>query len=159
MSEPPLPTKQGNFGLSIFDPGFQFLVRCRHCDACAEVTVVTGRPGWSIRLTCSTCGKSKQSGVRVIYEGRPIDPYFQLPLWLQRPCCGKTLWAYNLGHVAFLEAYLGASQRSRRLAWNLRIRAGGMRPGHLPQWMKAAKNREEVLRGIASLREMALASD
>jgi hypothetical protein len=34
-----------------------------------------------------------------------------------------------------------------------------MRPGHLPQWMKAAKNREEVLRGIASLREMALASD
>ena len=95
--------------------------------------MVTGRPGWSIRLTCSTCVQT-----------------------IRRSC---NLWAYNLGHVAFLEAYLGASQRSRRLAWNLRIRAGGMRPGHLPQWMKAAKNREEVLRGIASLRAMALASD
>jgi hypothetical protein len=92
-------------------------------------------------------------------------------LWLQRPCCGKTLWAYNLHHVAFLEAYVAATLRSRRLFeityvgeeratdgfWVRNRNQLSYLARQLPKWITSAKNRTEILRGVTSLREMALA--
>ena len=89
--------------------------------------------------------------VRGVYDG-----YFGLPLWLQTPCCGKILWAYNREHLDFLESYVKAGLRESfplkvyeigRVMWRNKSLAS-----RLPTWMKRAKNRDEVLRGIERLR-------
>jgi hypothetical protein len=82
------------------------------------------------------------------------DPYFDLPLLLQTGCCGgKLLWAYNLDHLAFLEAFVAARLRERSDA----VRAGdGYRRmsmvTKLPAWLKSAKHRDEILTRIVRLR-------
>ncbi|MEW9532434.1 hypothetical protein AB0B72_28180, partial [Microbispora sp. NPDC049125] len=43
------------------------------------------------------------------------DPFFGLHLWLQTPCCGNVLWAYNIRHLDLLEGYIGADLRERVL--------------------------------------------
>ncbi len=80
---------------------------------------------------------------------------FDLSLWLQTPCCGETLWAYNLAHVAFLEAYVGARIRCYTGAPR---DFGGNRTleSRLPRWMLAAKHRARVLHGLQVLRGKAL---
>jgi hypothetical protein len=92
---------------------------------------------------------------RSVLAGPSQDPHFGLPLWLQTPCCGDTLWAYNLAHLEFLDSLVGAELRGRgalggRSGWR-----NGSLASRLPRWLKAAKNRDEVLRGIAKLRELA----
>jgi hypothetical protein len=81
------------------------------------------------------------------YEAREgHDPRFGVALWLRAECCGgHLLWANNEDHLGYLEAYVGASLRDRpdgpaNLAWRL------------PGWMKAAKNRDEVLTAVSRLR-------
>lgn len=78
---------------------------------------------------------------------RPVDPFFGLPLWLQTPCCGQTLWALNVEHLDVLEGYVAARLREKKpnTAYTmLEI---------LPRWMKTARHRDEVLRAITRLRE------
>lgn len=81
------------------------------------------------------------------FPGHAIDPTFGLPLWLQTPCCGHTLWAYNGGHLATLRDYVAATHRERRTngKWSMITR--------LPQWIKSTKNRDEVLRCTQRLDE------
>jgi hypothetical protein len=80
--------------------------------------------------------------------GGPEDPYFGLPLWLRRACCGRVLWAYNVPHLELLEGYVAATQRERP-------RPAGSQTllERLPAWMKAAGNRAEVLAAIRALRD------
>ncbi|MBB4961780.1 hypothetical protein [Micromonospora polyrhachis] len=77
-----------------------------------------------------------------------MDPFFQLPLWLKAECCGgHVLWAFNPAHLDLLADYVAA-----------RLRERGPVPGRmslverLPVWLKAAKNRDEVLHVIGRLR-------
>jgi hypothetical protein len=83
--------------------------------------------------------------------GGPVDWYFHLPLWLQTPCCGETLWAYNARHLDFLEDFVRAALRERTRGehgWrNQALRT------RLPKWMLAAKNRPDVLRCLGHLRD------
>lgn len=78
-----------------------------------------------------------------------VDPLFGLPLWLQAPCCGHVLWAYNEPHLDFLEAYVRATLRERQ----------GSKGNHhgiairLPRWMKLAHHRTPILKEIQSLRD------
>jgi hypothetical protein len=83
--------------------------------------------------------------------GGPYDPYFGLPLWLRRRCCGgRTLWAYNVAHLDLLEGYVGARLRERP------VPAGSQTLlERLPGWMKAAGNRDELLAAISVLRASA----
>jgi hypothetical protein len=80
-----------------------------------------------------------------------IDSFFGLPLWLQVPCCGETLWAYNAAHLDFLAEHVGATLRERTRhpehGWHNRSLAS-----RLPTWMKAARHRDEVLKGLERLR-------
>lgn len=81
----------------------------------------------------------------------PVDWYFHIPLWLQTPCCGEVLWAYNEEHLAFLEAFVAAKQRTSvrdEYGWSNRSLMN-----RLPLWVKQAKNCDEVLRGLGRLRE------
>ena len=105
------------------------------------------------RLTCSSCSFVKEWASREITRrwSRARDDYFDLPLWLQTPCCGETLWAYNDRHLEFLEEFVGARLRERvrdgEHGWS-----NGSLASRLPSWMKAAKNREHVLTGLSRLR-------
>ncbi|WP_407549240.1 hypothetical protein QOM21_09090 [Streptomyces sp. Pv4-95] len=135
------------------------------CPGCGGRAVVVPRPDlpelryWTEmhfrprRLVCQLCGTTKEwtaerKGNALIAAtlGGPDDPFFEQPLWLQTPCCNELLWAYNGRHVDVLEAYVAA---------RLRERAGYPAMSmldRLPAWMKSARNRTEVLRGLQRLR-------
>lgn len=135
------------------------LVVCPKCDHAARTRAndpasTDGRT--SRRLTCDHCGLT-----RSLVDGstrrprRPIavvDSFFGLPLWLQAPCCGEVLWAYNTEHLAFLEAFVGARLRERRRSskygWSNRALVS-----RLPAWLKSRKDRADVLACIDRLRK------
>lgn len=104
------------------------------------------------RLVCPGCALTREwvaerrgAALVGVALGGPNDPFFGLALWLQTPCCGRLLWAYNERHLDVLHAYVSA---------DLRERAGfamGML-GRLPAWIKVATHRSEVLRAIDRLR-------
>lgn len=125
-------------------------------------------------MVCPQCTLTRaQTGLHVRVGGRPVvlrlehgawldpktkkypqdfkepegeDPRFGVRLWLQSQCCGgHLLWANNLAHLDYLQAYVGATLRERpkghaRLSW------------YLPAWMKQAKHREAVLQTLVHLR-------
>jgi hypothetical protein len=82
-----------------------------------------------------------------IWIGGPYDWYFQLPLWLQTPCCGQILWAYNADHLAFLFSYVTADLREGNPHRNQSLAS------RLPGWMKSGKNRAQVTHGLQRLWE------
>lgn len=98
-------------------------------------------------ITCPQCQKS--SRVQIVWRaerlGKPADPAFGLPLWLQSPCCDETLWAYNGPHLRALRDYVASDLRERTgvLYWSTFAR--------LPKWVSAGKNRDAVLRCIDRL--------
>src|ERR1700727_2817009 len=97
-------------------------------------------------ITCDECQKS--STVPIVWApdriGKPTDPAFGLSLWLQSPCCGDILWAYNATHLRALRDYVAASLRERTgQHWSMFAR--------LPKWMSAHKNRDAVLACIDRL--------
>lgn len=136
------------------------------CPACTGLATVVERPGLPDRryesdlffrprrLSCNQCAASSEweperrgAGVTGARFAGLIDPFFKLPLWLQAPCRGHVLWAYNLRHLDVLERYVSARLRERR--------PGGCEQSmcdRLPVWIKAAGNREAVLSGIGQLR-------
>ena len=127
------------------------LVRCPACDRCALVVrpeVAGNRYVGNPKLTCVHCGLARERRTWHQVIGAPVDPFFRLPLWLQTPCCGETMWAYNAEHLGVLEGYVGAGLRERPAASQpytmLEI---------LPRWMKLAKHRDEVLRAISRLKQ------
>ena len=148
------------------DFGDEFLVVCPRCSACARVRDRGPDADPRIRLVCPACAYTRQrkrAGSVFVYSSSPdvlpgavafgaaVDAFFRLPLWLQAPCCGETLWAYNARHLDYLEAYVGATLRERARGehgWSNASLAS-----RLPRWMLAAGNRDGVLRCIRGLRE------
>ena len=131
----------------------EFLVVCPRCSKRAEVRIDLTRQdtssGWRAprKVVCPHCAYHKVWEGNSISYGDSYDWYFHLPLWLQIPCCGKILWAYNKNHLAFLEDYVGAVLRERHPNKNKTLAS------RLPTWMKEAKNRDEVLKCIRKLHE------
>lgn len=98
------------------------------------------------KVTCIHCGhhkdfKSGKTGAEMFRATLQLDHFLQIP------CCGDVLWAVNLEHLDFLESYVGAGLRGRIPNINRSMAS------RLPQWIKAAKNRDEILRSISRLRE------
>jgi hypothetical protein len=148
---------------SILDFTGYFLLVCPRCSQCARVQ----RLGERVALTCRSCGYSREDskprcaiafapngaafGPDTVGVGAPVDSYFYQPLWLQVSYCGEVLWAYNEEHLAFLEAFVLAKQRT-----SVRSEHGWSNQSlmnRLPLWMKQAKNRDEVLRCLEKLRQ------
>ncbi|GAA4513869.1 hypothetical protein GCM10023191_081600 [Actinoallomurus oryzae] len=135
------------------------------CPRCGSRAAVMDRPGLPElrhygellfrprRLACDDCALTREwtaerrgnalIGVRL---GGPDDPFFGLPLWLQTPCRGKVLWAYNERHLDALAAYVAATLRERGDGPAMSMAAC------LPTWIKAAGNRDDVLRAVERLR-------
>jgi len=140
-------------GEMIYDFGREFLVVCPKCEAMAKVvSIPVGSDKVNTRLTaprnliCLTCVHRDTWQGGGIAIGASYDWYFRLPLWLQISCCGKTLWAYNETHLDFLENYVGSKLRERVPNTNKSLAS------RLPQWIKSAKNRDEILKCIKRLR-------
>ena len=157
-------------GEQIYAFGEEFLVKCPKCASLAKVLLKdknsdSDYPLLSSRkIVCSRCGLTKiwngkhiigvrtspldkQIPPRMLVVGGSFDWYFQESLWLQIECCGETLWAYNEKHLEFIENYVMAKLRARTPNTNKSLAS------RLPQWMKSAKNRDEILRAIEKLKE------
>lgn len=128
------------------------------CPRCGRRAVSAARPtesrgvsSWPRSLICPDCAYSASWHPRDPQGsawGGPVDPFFRQPLWLQTQCCGgRTLWAFNRPHLDLLEGHLAAALRERGEDPD-----GLTLVARLPAWMKFAKNRDEVLRGIGQLR-------
>ncbi len=151
-------------GVTIYDFVDEFLVVCPACSGRAAVRAETeSKPP---RLTCPGCGRSqdwKATAYGVLFSrpasgwpegqfaiGDAADAYFHLPLWLQAPCVGHTLWAFNERHLAFLRDFVGATDRSvpQRLASEP---LNTLLASRLPRWIQVGKNRRVILKALSKL--------
>lgn len=103
----------------------------------------------TVAVTCGGCGSRTERQVSwwPLRAAEPRDPLLGLPLLLQTPCRGETLWAYNEAHLAFLERWVGATLRTRRPHRN------GSLASRLPRWMTRAQSRGDVVECLARLRQ------
>lgn len=164
--------KFSDSGEQIFDFSDEFLVECPKCQSLARVVLCNEDNGnipllyAARKLICVKCGLSKiwqrnkfigyQSGNKIepgfnnfIKIGGNFDWYFQMPLWLQTECCGEILWALNQKHLEFIENYVADKMRKRTPNINRSLAS------RLPNWIKSAKNRREILKAIGKLKEKA----
>ena len=144
-------------GTTIHDFTGRFLVKCPRCDSCASVVRddedVSTFP-WHARFCCVNCALTKDGKLGGWSNREPVDWVFGYDLWLQLPCCGNTLWAYNYRHLDFLESYVSADHRtglSSNDAKRLGIRNSTL-ASSLPNWIIVSKNRESVLKAINKLK-------
>jgi len=140
----------------IYELGDEFLVVCPKCSGKAKVFPVeissekiNNKLFAPHRFVCVICAHRKDWKAGQISIGGNFDWYFRLPLWLQISCCGEILWAYNLRHLEILEKYVSAKLRERTKKGRNSFLS------KLPDWIKSAKNRREVLKAIGKLKEKA----
>ena len=108
-------------------------------------------PDWA-KASCEHCGfsntwKQKRNPAQMFFldpsSGR--DPIFGYPLLLRTPCKGHTLFALNEDHLSDIREYIEMKIRPRpaNKKWAM--------VNNLPEWMKLAKNRVAVLKGLEKL--------
>ena len=146
-------------GELIYELGDEFLVVCPKCSGKAKVLKVetisekiNNKLFAPRRLICLSCVYQKDWNGGQVSIGGNFDWYFRFPLWLQISCCGETLWAYNLKHLEILESYVAAKLRERTKKGRNSFLS------KLPNWIKSAKNRREVLKAISKLKEKSYGS-
>lgn len=139
------------------DFGDDVWVVCPICSQCAHLKCTT--PQSEYCLVCARCGHNKswsleQNGSLPTPGEGPVLSGFQLNLWLQVPCCGHTLWAFNPAHAAFMLDLIGARLRERephpKRGW-----CNASLSSRLPGWMREGSHRARVMRGLIQLQEMA----
>jgi len=132
----------------------QARARCQHCGYKWLRKELRGNAKASaslpcrVEVRCPSCQLASSLDVEwcpMRFGGVPIDPIVGLPLWLQTPCCGEILWAYNARHLGRLRDYISASLRERTIGTHASVFQ------RLPRWMTAAKNRDRVLQCIERL--------
>jgi hypothetical protein len=103
-------------------------------------------------LTCSSCGYVKHWDSREVARARGahgMDDYFHLPYWLRAQCRHGIVFAVNEEHLAYMLGFFGANLRERRrgpYGWS-----NASFISRLPVWMKAAKNRAEIMSCLGKL--------
>ena len=141
----------------LYEFASEALVVCPRCSQCAFVTPVPGQHGMFAdrRLLCPACAYFQEVKVQSVGASPGTDWYFHLPLWLRASCAGGELWAFNWQHLAWLERYVKATLREKRqdpeFGWSNQSAAN-----RIPEWIKSAKNRGDILHGIARLRHEAV---
>ncbi len=145
------PKRFQDNGLSKYSYTTRILVKCPRCSALAQiVTADLHKISSDRKLVCTHCGLNKlKSSPGYGFSYKPVDPFFGELLWLQVNCCGKTLWFFNYEHMFKVKSYVEASLRE-----NLRFSHGWSNRSmvsRLPNWVKSAKNRNNVLKAISNL--------
>jgi hypothetical protein len=142
----------------------EILVGCPAC-GCRAAVLPASRPAGLFtdrRMACGGCGafrswpptgtKAGPKTVRLDQHGA-TDPYLGLPLWLQAPCRGHVLWAWNERHLDALEGWIGADLRERAASTPAPpIDVHETMLESLPTWMTERTARDDVLRVLRLLR-------
>ncbi len=128
------------------------LVRCSRCGHPGSLLLTrkdreSQRWQSKRRFGCEKCAYTFEWTPRTIVHS-VRDWNNRLPLLLQTPCCAEVLWAFNESHLKFLDNYASALLRERIGSSNASLAS------RLPQWIKSAKNRRAVLRGIDRLHKL-----
>lgn len=120
--------------------------RCSRCGrrVLAQREVRRDRPVVPVR--CPGCGVVTRHRATWVHENGGTAPQCRgLDLWLQTPCLGRVLWAFDETHLDFLERYVAAGLREEEpINCSLASR--------LPRWIKTAKHRDAVTRALSRLR-------
>jgi hypothetical protein len=137
-------------GESVYDFLFKsdVLVECPHCLKCAKGIKIQDA-NYEYSLICKNCG------ILTIPKSSSWSnsTFMGLNLWLRTSCCGNVLWGYNKDHLDFLDDYINSSLRERIPNKNQSLAS------RLPEWIKTAKNRQELTKGIQRLRERLIKSN
>lgn len=123
---------------------------CRNCGEAIQINIPNNKEKLAgLKYSCPHCDdvqvyKPGHTVVRLKYPGtyKLADPVFNLPLWFQANVKGDTLWANNKEHLLEIRNYVTAKLRERQVPNRTTM------VEKLPQFIKAAKNRETILRVI-----------
>lgn len=143
------------------------------CPRCEKKALVIGAKLYvsmaeheeKVRYSCLRCGYAikyahtpkmtvyvNKRGVpkysRMLHRNASIDPFFGFTLWYCIEANEGLLWAYNLIHLAVIEAYIADPLRERN---GLDFQNNSL-ASRLPKWVSSAKNREYLLRLIARVK-------
>lgn len=123
-----------------------FSVECPKCGKEALVMNQKNEAGRFRTLVCSNCSHIEQEVPGKTYVNVSVgDPIFNLPLWLQGEFKGDVLWACNREHLGEIRNYVASKLRERQTLTHTTM------VEKLPQFIKAAKNREGILKFIDKL--------
>jgi len=143
----------------LWDFAYDILIRCPRCSDCAHIRALhpDRRPPCDYRLTCNSCGHIKEWNLE--RDGSCPVPgagpkLWEFDLWFQTPCCGESLWAYNIEHIEYLERLVGAKLRTKSPEAPTCCYEFRSLDSRLPKWMLASKNRRDVIKGIEKLKGM-----
>lgn len=135
---------------SKFRPKIDF--NCPDCgNQINQNLAITNEKVEKIAISCEKCHsqhhiKPKYSEIEYIYDNKEItEPYFGCPLWLQTNFKDDILWAFNREHLEHIRKYVVAKLRERQFSGSQSL------VERLPQFIKSAKNRDEILKSIAKL--------
>jgi hypothetical protein len=138
----------------------RLLVDCPACGGLAVITVEEDKGtegiGWGSerhhaarQLTCTACFHQRRAARQALGE-----PTMGLPLRLRGESRYGNLFALNEAHLGYIEDYVRDALRRET------VEPGGIRnqsiASRLPHWVKAAKNREDVLKLIERMRRRLL---
>lgn len=130
-------------------------VKCRECHAPLRRSAPWDGKWKKLAMHCERCGDDCEYDAHVSYhpmhEGRMTDAVFGLPLWLQRPFRDEQFWAFNYEHLALLEQYVAAKLRERGILPRNSIRKNSSLLSRLPDFIRRAGNRDELLKLIRQL--------
>ncbi|MCF0071125.1 hypothetical protein LZD49_11650 [Dyadobacter sp. CY261] len=125
---------------------------CSNCGESIEVTIPNNKEKVAeLKYSCPYCHapevyKPNNIPYRLKYcADRLVDPVFGLPLWFRENVKGDTLWANNKEHLLEIRNYVTAKLRERQ---TMRVTTMVEK---LPQFIKAAKNRDAVLKAVGRL--------
>ncbi|MBK6573744.1 MAG: hypothetical protein IPG21_14940 [Saprospiraceae bacterium] len=105
-----------------------------------------------VNVTCEACNtvnrisENWESYQLKYHASGTIDPVFGLPLWYAGSVKGELIWAYNQKHLTEIENYVRATLRERTTD-----RFKMTMVEKLPDFIKSAKNREEVLKTLEKM--------
>lgn len=130
----------------------------RNCPDCgknvsAELSNLKN-PLQEMSVTCPNCGFKAEYTTNISsysprkdLSGMKGDPFFGLPLWFQSNVKGDLFWAYNREHLEEIRTYVEAELRERQSSYLMTMVA------RLPQFLKDAKSREDMLKVIKTLQK------
>jgi hypothetical protein len=154
---PPTTPPRARFrdpGTWLWELSDEILVTCPACGGLARSLRVNARDVFGPRrLVCGACAYVADHPGGQAKIGAATEWFFDAPLFLTTRVGGELLWALNLRHLDLLERYVAADLRERPLGTGARVGWRGRDVvNRLPRWLKLAKNRKAILRGIARLR-------
>ena len=116
--------------------------------------------GPKLRVKCPYCKESVIGNVSDIMDSQYVifedirhaeDPYFHYPFYFQASYRGKIIWALNREHLQYLIGYLTADIRTVQSDFYETYKTMRSQSDMLPAFMKAAKNRDGIVKLLTKL--------